>query len=56
MHTKQGKMETIMGEKLTDEEEEGVLMMIERRMDLETTDYQGTGANDDHDPKSPAQV
>ncbi|XP_052174432.1 uncharacterized protein LOC127789557 isoform X2 [Diospyros lotus] len=49
----QGKMETGTGEKPTDEE--GVLM-IERRMDLETTDYEGTGANDDHDPKSPAQV
>ncbi|XP_052174435.1 uncharacterized protein LOC127789558 isoform X2 [Diospyros lotus] len=49
----QGKMETGTGEKLTDEEE---VMMIERRMDLETSDYKGTGANDDHDPKPPGQV
>ena len=27
--------------------------LIERRMDLETQDYEGTGANRDHDPKSP---
>ncbi|KAG4938153.1 hypothetical protein GLYMA_16G035200v4 [Glycine max] len=26
---------------------------IERRVDLETQDYEGTGANKDHDPKSP---
>ncbi|XP_027353197.1 uncharacterized protein LOC113863719 [Abrus precatorius] len=26
---------------------------IERRIDLETQDYEGTGANKDHDPKSP---
>ncbi|KAK7336314.1 hypothetical protein VNO77_16851 [Canavalia gladiata] len=27
--------------------------LIERRMNLETQDYAGTGANGDHDPKSP---
>ncbi|KAG4915718.1 hypothetical protein AAZX31_19G105700 [Glycine max] len=26
---------------------------MERRVDLETQDYEGTGANKDHDPKSP---
>ncbi|XP_058740115.1 uncharacterized protein LOC131612339 [Vicia villosa] len=30
--------------------EEGIL---ERRMDLETQDYDGTGANRDHEPKPP---
>ncbi|XP_057721627.1 uncharacterized protein LOC130935760 [Arachis stenosperma] len=29
---------------------------INRRMDLETQDYEGTGANKDHDPKSPGSV
>ncbi|KAK7396119.1 hypothetical protein VNO78_16899 [Psophocarpus tetragonolobus] len=29
---------------------------IERRVDLETQDYEGTGANTDHDPKSPGGV
>ncbi|KAK7316032.1 hypothetical protein VNO77_34658 [Canavalia gladiata] len=27
--------------------------LLERRVDLETQDYGGTGANRDHDPKSP---
>ncbi|KAK7271124.1 hypothetical protein RJT34_26763 [Clitoria ternatea] len=27
--------------------------LMERRVDLETQDYGGTGANKDHDPKSP---
>ncbi|KAI3772572.1 hypothetical protein L6452_03761 [Arctium lappa] len=27
-----------------------------RRMDLENTDYGGTGANDRHDPKSPGRA
>lgn len=29
---------------------------IERRMDLETQDYDGTGANRDHEPKPPLRV
>ncbi|MED6161417.1 hypothetical protein PIB30_060527 [Stylosanthes scabra] len=29
---------------------------INRRMDLETQDYEGTGANRDHDPKTPGTV
>ncbi|XP_020219988.1 uncharacterized protein LOC109802966 [Cajanus cajan] len=29
------------------------VMEIERRVDLETQDYEGTGANRDHDPKTP---
>jgi len=29
---------------------------IERRVYLETQDYAGTGANKDHDPKSPGVV
>ncbi|KAL5767786.1 hypothetical protein ACOSP7_014381 [Xanthoceras sorbifolium] len=29
---------------------------IERRMDLENTDYPGTGANNHHDPKTPGRV
>ncbi|KAI9070742.1 hypothetical protein K1719_026997 [Acacia pycnantha] len=36
---------------LKDEEEE-----IEGRMDLESTDYPGTGANNRHDPKVPARA
>lgn len=27
--------------------------LAERRMDLETQDYDGTGANRDHEPKPP---
>ncbi|XP_054803982.1 uncharacterized protein LOC129307127 [Prosopis cineraria] len=30
--------------------------LIERRMDLETQDYGGTGANKDHDPKPPGKA
>ncbi|KAI9120998.1 hypothetical protein K1719_008031 [Acacia pycnantha] len=38
-------------------EVEGEAGLIERRMDLETTqDYGGTGANKDHDPKSPGRA
>ncbi|KAK2638357.1 hypothetical protein Ddye_026152 [Dipteronia dyeriana] len=29
---------------------------IERRMDLENTDYPGTGANNHHDPKTPGRI
>lgn len=29
---------------------------IERRIDLETHDYDGTGANRDHEPKPPRRV
>ncbi|KAJ4721343.1 Calcium-transporting ATPase 9, plasma membrane-type-like protein [Melia azedarach] len=29
---------------------------IERRMDMENTDYIGTGANKDHDPKTPGRA
>lgn len=28
----------------------------ERRMDIESTDYPGTGANNHHDPKSPGRA
>ncbi|KAI4348505.1 hypothetical protein L6164_009221 [Bauhinia variegata] len=35
---------------------EEVMVDVERRMDLETQDYGGTGANKDHDPKSPGRV
>ncbi|KAF7801427.1 Transmembrane protein [Senna tora] len=39
------------------EEDEGFVVEREsRRMDLETQDYGGTGANKDHDPKSPGRV
>lgn len=38
------------GEDLVVDMKEG---SIERRVDLETQDYAGTGANPDHDPKSP---
>ena len=31
-------------------------IMMERRIDLEIEDYGGTGANNDHDPKSPGMV
>ena len=31
-------------------------LMLERRMDLESTDYPGTGANNRHDPKSPGRA
>jgi hypothetical protein len=30
--------------------------LVERRVDLETQDYDGTGANRDHEPKPPARV
>ncbi|BAT84991.1 hypothetical protein LR48_Vigan03g199100 [Vigna angularis] len=30
--------------------------VTERRVNLETQDYEGTGANKDHDPKSPGGV
>ncbi|XP_057440562.1 uncharacterized protein LOC130732557 [Lotus japonicus] len=33
-----------------------VLVAIERRIDLETHDYDGTGANRDHEPKPPRRV
>lgn len=29
---------------------------VERRMDIETTDYPGTGANNQHDPTTPARL
>ncbi|KAK7286588.1 hypothetical protein RJT34_21689 [Clitoria ternatea] len=29
---------------------------MDRRIDLETQDYEGTGANRDHDPKSPGTL
>ncbi|KAL9341963.1 hypothetical protein Peur_065288 [Populus x canadensis] len=29
---------------------------IERRMDFESTDYPGTGANNHHDPKTPGKA
>ncbi|KAI4301012.1 hypothetical protein L6164_034330 [Bauhinia variegata] len=35
---------------------EQVLVDVEGRMDLETQDYGGTGANNDHEPKSPGGV
>ncbi|CAJ2671999.1 unnamed protein product [Trifolium pratense] len=35
------------------DKEEG---LVERRMDLETQDYDGTGANRDHEPKPPRRV
>ncbi|RDX73379.1 hypothetical protein CR513_47023, partial [Mucuna pruriens] len=38
------------GEGVVVDTEEG---FIARRVDLETQDYEGTGANTDHDPKSP---
>ncbi|XAR69548.1 hypothetical protein NMG60_11001179 [Bertholletia excelsa] len=31
-------------------------LMIEGRMDLQSNDYPGTGANNHHDPKSPGRV
>ncbi|CAJ1919335.1 unnamed protein product [Sphenostylis stenocarpa] len=39
------------GEEVVVDTKEGEL--IERRVYLETQDYEGTGANKDHDPKSP---
>ncbi|AES80942.1 hypothetical protein MtrunA17_Chr7g0254151 [Medicago truncatula] len=30
--------------------------LVERRMDLETQDYGGTGANTDHEPKPPRRI
>ncbi|KAJ7976450.1 putative Transmembrane protein [Quillaja saponaria] len=30
--------------------------LMERRMDLQINDYGGTGANKDHDPKSPGRA
>lgn len=30
--------------------------VIEGRMDLESTDYPGTGANNRHDPKAPTRA
>lgn len=30
--------------------------LLERRMDLETQDYGGTGPNKDHDPKTPGRA
>ncbi|KAK2362486.1 hypothetical protein QL285_087546 [Trifolium repens] len=30
--------------------------LVERRVDLETQDYDGTGANRDHEPKPPTRV
>lgn len=30
--------------------------LVEGRMDLESTDYPGTGANNHHDPKTPVGV
>lgn len=40
--------------------EEGVVGLgegfIEGRMDLETADYSGVGANPEHDPKPPGRV
>ncbi|KAJ0013705.1 hypothetical protein Pint_20733 [Pistacia integerrima] len=29
---------------------------VERRMDFESTDYPGTGANNHHDPKTPGRL
>ncbi|XP_028761319.1 uncharacterized protein LOC114719912 [Neltuma alba] len=36
-------------------EVEGEAELIEGRMELETQDYGGTGANKDHDPKTPGK-
>jgi len=38
------------GEEMFDMAEE---FMVERRIDLESNDYPGTGANNRHDPKTP---
>ncbi|ESW33885.1 hypothetical protein PHAVU_001G106200 [Phaseolus vulgaris] len=42
------------GDEVVGDMKEGEL--IERRVYLETQDYEGTGANRDHDPKSPGGV
>ncbi|TKY46334.1 hypothetical protein E2542_SST28372 [Spatholobus suberectus] len=46
----QGALKFENGEMLLVDVEEG---LMERREDLETQDYGGTGANRDHDPKAP---
>lgn len=35
------------------EKEDGLLEMVERRMNIEVADYPGTGANRNHDPLPP---
>lgn len=30
--------------------------LLERRMNIELTDYPGTGANNNHDPKTPGRI
>ncbi|CAJ1918997.1 unnamed protein product [Sphenostylis stenocarpa] len=45
-----GVQELRNGEEVFDVAEE---LMVERRIDLESNDYPGTGANNKHDPKSP---
>ncbi|RZC18560.1 hypothetical protein D0Y65_005696 [Glycine soja] len=46
----QGVEELKNGEEMFDMAEE---FMVERRIDLESNDYPGTGANNRHDPKTP---
>ncbi|KAJ7971978.1 putative Transmembrane protein [Quillaja saponaria] len=48
----QGALDLRNGEDMFDLREE----FIEGRMDLESTDYPGTGANNHHDPKSPGRA
>lgn len=33
-----------------------MFLVVEGRMDFESTDYPGTGANNRHDPKTPGTV
>ncbi|KAJ4841133.1 hypothetical protein Tsubulata_007652 [Turnera subulata] len=49
----QDVMELSLGEEILDDATEGY---IEGRMDLESTDYPGTGANNHHDPRTPGRA
>ncbi|BFG37592.1 hypothetical protein CerSpe_238660 [Prunus speciosa] len=49
--------EALLGQSLVEEGDVGLGEgFIEGRMDLETTDYSGVGANPEHDPKPPGRV
>lgn len=49
----QGAVEFRNGEEMFDTVEE---FMVKERINLETEDYPGTGANNHHDPKTPGRV
>lgn len=44
----------VIGRQVMDVEKEEEEMMMMKRMDFEINDYPGSGANNRHDPKTPA--